>query len=341
MNYEEAATKARMENFLAYSLAGIGLIPIILLDSKSSNKGGYRNFLIKCSYLIIPGSILSVLSIGEAVSLSQQLFIWFGGTVFIYLFISLLFAVYVFFNKFVFRRTKKVIKQSPNYSNSHLKRRQLKQRRLANNNNIVSSKWKWFGFIVLFVIITISAFFFLSNDGVDFVRTDKNPEFSEIVENLYRNTKYNFRIKFPEGWEIKPGDGPNILQKAVKGNHSISIAIKELPTGFNNEKLTIKDVFTLKEFENKLFDESFLQKYPKTKIIDSGETKINNLPAFWYKTSFSSSALGITVDMIGLRYVVLYKNVFYFISAGTTAEEFAFIEPEFKKSIITFVLENH
>lgn len=214
---------------------------------------------------------------------------------------------------------------------------------VSNNGKGKNSKKKWIlaGVTLIVLIVVVALASSSQNDqDISFVKTDKSNEYSEQSGNLYRNTKYNFRIKFPEGWEIKPGDGPNVLQKAVRGNNTISITIKELPAGFNNDKLTIKDVFTLKEFENKLFDESFLQKYPETKLIDSGETKINNLPAFWYKTSSSSSTLDITIDMVGLRYVVLYKNVFYFISAGTVAEEFASIEPEFKKSIATFVLEN-
>ncbi len=56
---------------------------------------------------------------------------------------------------------------------------------------------------------------------------DKSDEHVEIIDNLYRNKKYKFRIKFPEGWRIQKGDGPNILVKASGENGcSINLYVK-------------------------------------------------------------------------------------------------------------------
>ncbi len=38
----------------------------------------------------------------------------------------------------------------------------------------------------------------------------------ELNDNVYRNKKYHFRIKFPVGWEIKDGDGEHIVKKSSK-----------------------------------------------------------------------------------------------------------------------------
>ena len=34
-------------------------------------------------------------------------------------------------------------------------------------------------------------------------------------DNLYRNDEYQFRIKFPVGWEIKDGDGKRNIKRRL------------------------------------------------------------------------------------------------------------------------------
>lgn len=171
-------------------------------------------------------------------------------------------------------------------------------------------------------------------------KTDKGSSSFEQIGNLYRNTKYNFRFKFPEGWEIKPGDGPNILQKAVSGNHTISVGVREIPTELVDKTATIKDIMTLSEFKDSII-EGVQEKFPGAKLLDYGETKLGNLPTYWVKYSAPYSALDINIEATNLLYQLLHKNIFYFIGAGTLSSEFAAMEPEFKKSIITFVIENY
>ena len=49
-----------------------------------------------------------------------------------------------------------------------------------------------------------------------YLQTNKSANYSEQIDDLYRNTKYNFRMKFPQGWDIKSNDSINsILQKEV------------------------------------------------------------------------------------------------------------------------------
>lgn len=341
MNPEEVETYTRFQSLSFFYYIFVGLIfgLIQLVDSKFRYKyssKGYFVFLVRISKAIIPLSIITVMRGIYGDSFGEKLLLLFVVvpvvSIMLLILLSPIYLVYWIFKR-IFRKGANKDQQEKLFNKETNGRD--KPKRSHALVFIVA------GAVSLLTLVVVGVIFSSSNEEVSFEKTDKSPEFSEQSGNLYRNTKYKFRIKFPEGWEITPGDGLNILQKAVKGNHTISIVIRELPVGFNDEKLSIKDVFTLKEFENELFNESYLQKYPEAKIIDSGETKIDNLPAFWYKMSFFSSALDITVDIVGLWYVLLYKNVFYFISAGTAAEEFVDIEPEFKKSIVTFVLEEY
>ena len=53
------------------------------------------------------------------------------------------------------------------------------------------------------------------------------------------------------------------------------------------------------------------------------------------------TALDITIQGTHIQYQLLKNNIFYFISAGSAADEFSSAEPEFMKSIATFVIENY
>ena len=91
-----------------------------------------------------------------------------------------------------------------------------------------------FSFSIIFISVTISIAF-AGNKSRD---------------NLYRNDEYQFRIKFPVGWEIKDGDGKRIIIKAVdsKSVSSIIISATNLPGNID-----IKD-FSQKELDDLLRD---------------------------------------------------------------------------------------
>ena len=59
-------------------------------------------------------------------------------------------------------------------------------------------------------------------------RITKSSTDEEIIGSLYRNTKYNFRINFPNGWEIKDGDGQHIVKKATNQDSSINIGVTDV-----------------------------------------------------------------------------------------------------------------
>jgi len=204
----------------------------------------------------------------------------------------------------------------------------------------------WKIFIIIYPILLILVFIGqipnLLNSGelnILLNKTDKSSNYSEITGSLYRNTKYNFRIKFPEGWEIKPGDGPNVIQKAVKGNNSIIVIVREISANNNDKVATIKNGGTLDEW-NAATITGMKEKFPDIKLLDSGETKLDNIPTYWNKYSATYSALNINAKSTNLSYQLLNNNILYTITAATLSNEFPSSEAEFKKSISTFVIEN-
>ncbi|MCK4745180.1 hypothetical protein KAS41_03900 [Candidatus Parcubacteria bacterium] len=213
------------------------------------------------------------------------------------------------------------------------------------NTEIKKSKkgQAWVGaIIIIFTIVSVIAVFSDPNNekDMDLIQADKSGNYSEQDGNLYRNTEYNFRIKFPEGWDIKSGDGPNILQKAVNGNHTISILVQEIPAEHGDKTATIKDIMSLIEFKNTFF-EGMQEKFSDIELVDFGESKLDNEPAYWIKYSAPYTTLDITVQATNLQYQVLNNNILYTINAGSTSNEFDTVETEFMKSIATFVIEDY
>ena len=219
------------------------------------------------------------------------------------------------------------------------------QTRKGNQKKGTKKKWVWTGVGIITLLGIIGSLFSsgISDKNTDFVATDKNPDHSKQVGNLYRNTKYNFRIKFPEGWDIKPGDGQNILQKAVKDNHVISVGVREIPTEFGDETATIKEVMSLSEFKGMvLSDDGVREKFPEARLLDYGESKLDNVPAYWVRYHTGPyTATNIAVEGIHIQYQLLKNNIFYFITAGSSSDDFPSSEHEFMKSIATFVFENN
>ena len=132
-------------------------------------------------------------------------------------------------------------------------------------NYKVSSKISSILNILIFIaaIASIAGFIYYYVENKISTPADKNPINEEIVGNLYRNTKYKFRIKFPETWEIKKGDGPNILVKATSGEGSnINIYVKDIGIELGD----IGDLITIDEWAN-----SINEKFPTAKIISNKE----------------------------------------------------------------------
>ena len=97
---------------------------------------------------------------------------------------------------------------------------------------------------------------------------------------------------------------------------------------------------TLAEFKDTLL-QGVQEKFPGAKLLDYGESKLDNEPTYWIKYTAPYTAFNITVQGTHIQYQLLNENIFYFISAGSASEEFSTAEPDFMKSIATFVTENY
>jgi hypothetical protein len=178
----------------------------------------------------------------------------------------------------------------------------------------------------------------VSNREPTQIRTTKNDADEELTGNLYRNNKYGFRVKFPDGWNIKKGDGIHIVQKATLGNNTISILVQQLGLAENEKISSIKDAGTAKEYIDIVMSGV---KASNVEIIDYGETKIDNEPAYWVEYSGDYQVLDYKAKMTNLVYILAKGDIIYSITAGTVSDEYQQIKPTFLKTVSTFVLEKN
>lgn len=185
--------------------------------------------------------------------------------------------------------------------------------------------------ILLAAIASIGGFIFFYVENKINTPVDKNPTNEQIVDNLYRNTKYKFRIKFPELWEIKKGDGLNVLVKTSNSKGSnINIVVKDLGVEFGD----IDEMMTIEEWA-----EAIIEEFPSAKIISKRQTYIDNRIAFFAQYSTNYKALDNELDMIFYNVSVVKGNYLYAITAGSVESEFALEKQTLDQAVQTFVFE--
>lgn len=220
---------------------------------------------------------------------------------------------------------------------------QLKIESKQNKNS--KKKWIIVGIFLVVLIVATAITITLNTPNneeqdISLKKTDKSGEYSEQIGSMYRNTKYKFRIKFPEGWKIEVGDGLHIVQKASFENSIISIIVQQLDLGINEGFSSIKDTGAPKEFIDTVIDGA-KEKFSDVKIIDYGETKIDNEPAYWVEYSASAQILDQHFNMTQLGYFLAKGDTIYAINTGTVTDEYSKIKPLFTQTVGTFVFEDN
>lgn len=182
---------------------------------------------------------------------------------------------------------------------------------------------------------------------------------------LYRNDEHNFRIKFPKGWEIKDGDGPNVVQKAVNEGASIIIIVKDLVTpemlevirtdspdlaNVNDKELS---QMLIEEFDfNNYSDDELIEianeqlgdlkhKFGDIKILQTRVTYLDNERFAFSLATFSYNVHNIRVKAKSMMFSIIRKGKLYQIQAAAEIDNFSMLESTFIQSINTFVFEEY
>ena len=207
------------------------------------------------------------------------------------------------------------------------------QEEIHSNTSSKKKLWEILNIgILLIAIICIASFTFYFIENKIQETADKGIENDEIIENLYRNSKYKFRIKFPEKWKIEKGDGPNILIKATNNNGSnINILVKDTGAAIGD----IDDILTLDEWA-----ESVFEKFPDANILLKKEISIDNRKAFIVKYSLTYKTLDKEANSTLYSVALTHNNFFYVITASAKTRLFEDERLTLETAISTFVIEN-
>ncbi len=187
-----------------------------------------------------------------------------------------------------------------------------------------------------------------SNDSTD-VKTNIITK-KEGVNRLYRNEKYNFRIKFPEGWTLEDGDGEHVVQKAVKEGSSVGVLVMEEDmTTLSKEELNYLKNFNLDQLSDKDLSEylsdvgtSLTGVFPGSKLLEKDIKFIDNHKALYYKLSTPYKTLDLEVTGNMDIYQLFYDGKMYQISGlyGIDPIDESANRSVIEQSISTFVIED-
>lgn len=171
---------------------------------------------------------------------------------------------------------------------------------------------------------------------------------------LYRNDEYHFRIKFPTGWEVKNGDGINVVKKAANNGSTVLVLVRDF-----YESLSEKDRMGLPESTKgdfralemsdysekeamEFIDElatTLLEAFPGSSVLEKEMRHIDNRRAVYLKINQVYKVQNRTVEGIMLYYSTIHRGKLYQIQ-GFYPKGSEYQESTIEKSMATFVFED-
>ncbi|MFC1609111.1 hypothetical protein ACFL3M_02880, partial [Patescibacteria group bacterium] len=148
---------------------------------------------------------------------------------------------------------------------------------------------------------------------------------TENVENLYRNDEYNFRIKFPLGWDIKDGDGKYVVKKAVKDGASVLVLVNDvfldsILTAEERQALSDEDIQSMElsifsDEEVSIFLDTLiagqLEAFPGSTILEKGVRYVDNRKAAYFKMNQVYKVQDSNIEGIAINYFTIHKGKVY------------------------------
>lgn len=177
--------------------------------------------------------------------------------------------------------------------------------------------------------------------------------------NLYRDEKYKFRIKFPDGWTIEDGDGEHVVKKATNGGSTVMVMVfdnflSDMLIANDEESFTKEEIeqlpyLTIGDFNDEEID-NFLneiistntENFAGSQVLEKGTGYIDNRKAIYFTAKVPYQVLDIKTEGILKFYYVIHNDKLYQIGGGYGVDP---IDEEYNKplidaSIASFVFED-
>jgi hypothetical protein len=188
---------------------------------------------------------------------------------------------------------------------------------------------------ILLILLPIIVVYIFINYNKDIVRPSE-PLVKKIEQenSFYVNEEYNFNIHFPINWSLSPGDEQPTVQQARSGSSFIFVDAYKMHPMFSDGIVTVKDVGNLSDYKDNSID-GLQKEYPGAKLIDYGESNINNEPAYWIKYTFDRN-----IEMTIIQYQIFKNNNIYTIALNSPSDQVSTVETDFIKSVETLTISN-
>lgn len=147
-----------------------------------------------------------------------------------------------------------------------------------------------------------------------FLETDKSPANETWINNLYRNTKYKFRVEFPVGWEYSAGASKNILCKAINRVYGITISVTVIQYGvkapYPND---IYKGITLEDFQKDM-EAQLAKQNVKISQIKISKGFVNNFNAYIYECTTTNKSVQMELEYYSKQFQTIANNTLYTIT---------------------------
>lgn len=157
------------------------------------------------------------------------------------------------------------------------------------------------------------------------------------AQSLFRSEKYKFRIKYPDTWVEKKGDGPNVVFKIVSGDGpNLNIVVRE----DKSIKGHTIDEYSLENFVN-MIEKAMKSKYSDYEVLDYSKTYLDNQVTYSIFSKLTYKVLDKVVTGKMIQYSTIKGKYMYTITVAADIDSFDFYEPVFKEIISTLVFEDY
>jgi hypothetical protein len=173
------------------------------------------------------------------------------------------------------------------------------------------------------------------------VDVDKSPGTFQWDNEVYRNTRYKFRVQFPKNWEYDNGTARHTLARAIneKKIAAISVSVTPLSKKLEFPNNIFKSGIPINKMEAFMNDAMALQN-SKIENFNIQKGFLNNFPAYLYEFT-SVQKMGTDINTYLSKQVqCYYDNNIYQINLNIPVELYTQdIASTFKKVINSFNFE--
>lgn len=169
-------------------------------------------------------------------------------------------------------------------------------------------------------------------EGSDILQLETDKDIANASQNgaEYQNTKYNFALRFPQGWEQSVGTQPHVVWKATKGNSAVAIQVREFATNFGEVSGDL-----LEDMKDEIIA-SVQAELPTAEVVSSEVIIINEYPFLKARYEGVYSQQDVDFHFVMEQLDTVKDNVVISLTVTSSQSDFPRIEQAVMQTINSF-----